>query len=364
MKISASTLFLASITPASAFITPSTITQKQRCAPLQMSDIDPRLVIEDSSPPRPKPPQMSTSLPFMECNPILDGTMAGDVGFDPLGLAKSTLDLKTYREAEIKHARLAMLAAAGWPVSELFDKKIAAVLGMNAVLDSAGRVPSVLNGGLEKISPFYWIGCVVFAGAADLYGMSQLSKKEGYVAGDFSFDPFGLMPKDEEGRKRMQTAEIKNGRLAMIAITAFAAQEFVTHIAIVDQAPIFFKPIWQVVSEFSQSGYSMPDYPDTPAVMDAVTQTPPIDAAVEAAKALSSTADTVTAAPLADAVSEAATAVSPPVAAVSPIVEAPTAVVAPPAPVSLPVDDAELVAAKKRIAELESKLNMISGLVR
>merc|ERR1712238_87146 len=161
-----------------------------------------------------------------------------------------------------------------------------------------------------KISPFYWIGWVVFAGAADLYGMSQLSKKEGYVAGDFSFDPFGLMPKDEEGRKRMQTAEIKNGRLAMIAITAFAAQEFVTHIAIVDQAPIFFKPIWQVVSEFSQSGYSMPDYPDTPAVIDAVTQTPPIDA-----------------------------------------------VVAPPAPVSLPVDDAELVAAKKRIAELESKLN-------
>merc|ERR1712238_214037 len=146
---------------------------------------------------------MSKSVPFMTCPAVLDGSMGGDVGFDPLGFAKTPADLTMYREAEVKHARLAMLAAAGWPVSELFDKKIAAVLGMNAVLDSAGRVPSLLNGGMGKISPFYWIGCIVFAGAADLYGMSQLSKKEGYVAGDFSFDPFGLMPKDAEGRKRM-----------------------------------------------------------------------------------------------------------------------------------------------------------------
>ena len=45
-----------------------------------------------------------------------------DVGFDPLGFAKNKEDLLNYREAEIKHARLAMLAAAGWPLSELFGK--------------------------------------------------------------------------------------------------------------------------------------------------------------------------------------------------------------------------------------------------
>jgi hypothetical protein len=47
----------------------------------------------------------------MERPAALDGTLAGDVGFDPLGFAKSKNDLMNYREAEIKHARLAMLAA-------------------------------------------------------------------------------------------------------------------------------------------------------------------------------------------------------------------------------------------------------------
>ena len=45
---------------------------------------------------------------------ILDGTLAGDVGFDPIGFAKSTKTLYWMREAEVKHGRLAMLAAVGW----------------------------------------------------------------------------------------------------------------------------------------------------------------------------------------------------------------------------------------------------------
>jgi hypothetical protein len=52
-------------------------------------------------------PVMSQSLPFMERPTFLDGRMAGDVGFDPLGFAKSESDLMNYREAEVKHARLA-----------------------------------------------------------------------------------------------------------------------------------------------------------------------------------------------------------------------------------------------------------------
>merc|ERR1711920_637338 len=74
--------------------------------------------------------EMSLSMPFMEHPQFLDGSMAGDVGFDPLGFAKSTDDLINYREAEIKHARLAMLAAAGWPLSELFDAKIAKIFDL------------------------------------------------------------------------------------------------------------------------------------------------------------------------------------------------------------------------------------------
>jgi hypothetical protein len=36
--------------------------------------------------------------------------------------------------------------------------------------------------------------------------------------GNFGFDPLGMMPKDEAGKKAMQLKELKNGRLAMVAI--------------------------------------------------------------------------------------------------------------------------------------------------
>jgi len=42
----------------------------------------------------------------------------------------------------------------------------------------------------------------------------------------------------------VQLAEIKHGRLSMIAITAFAVQEFVSKVGVVDETPIFFKPLF------------------------------------------------------------------------------------------------------------------------
>jgi len=412
MKIFA-TLFLASLGPASAFVAPVV---ERRCLPLRMSDRRKdetwenkwdgvAMEVKDLAPKQnnknmqPKK-RMSKSVPFMTCPAVLDGSMGGDVGFDPLGFAKTPADLTMYREAEVKHARLAMLAAAGWPVSELFDKKIATTFGLTPILDATNRAPSVLNGGMGKINPLYWVACLVVAAAIDVYGLSRATKKKGYTAGDLGFDPFGLNPKDERGRKRMQTAEIKNGRLAMIAITAFAAQEFVAQIAVVDQTPFFFKPIWEFTQEYANSGYIIPSV-ETPAFVEAVT--PSIDAAVttsvEAAKAVTSSVDAVSAAvliPPVDAVSAAAVippidavapsavfppvdvvssaAATPPVDAVSAAVVIPpvdvisSAAVIPPVDVASstavrpPVDDAELVAAKKRIAELESRLALIGNL--
>jgi len=58
----------------------------------------------------------SQAMPFLEQPAKLDGSMAGDVGFDPLGLSNIEdvgLDLYWMREAEIKHGRIAMMAVAG-----------------------------------------------------------------------------------------------------------------------------------------------------------------------------------------------------------------------------------------------------------
>jgi hypothetical protein len=224
---------LATIASASAF---APATNKAPLTALRMADTP------ESSTPAPAAPKMSKSLPFLARPAMLDGSMAGDVGFDPAGFAKSKEDLMNFREAEIKHARLAMLAAAGWPLSELFDAKIAHLIGMNPIVDASDRAPSLLNGGLGKISPLYWIACLVGAGLIDVYGIGEGRKNNpGYFPGNLGIDPFGIYPKDKEGQQRMQTTEIKNGRLAMIAITAFAVQEAVSSSGVIQETPGFFQ---------------------------------------------------------------------------------------------------------------------------
>eukprot|EP00978_Attheya_sp_CCMP212_P016322 scaffold42639_cov37-Attheya_sp.AAC.5 len=204
--------------------------------------------------------KMSKSLPFLKRPTTLRGELAGDVGFDPLGFARSKEDLMNYREAEIKHSRLAMLAAAGWPLSEIFDKKIAAVLQLSPAIDAQDRVPSLLNGGLDKISPIYWISCIVGAAIIDLYGVkksrSAALPNSDYIPGKLDFDPLGLYPKDKDGQDRMQLAEIKHGRLAMIAITGFAFQEAISRSGVVDETPFFFFPLLQTLHEYANSGYT------------------------------------------------------------------------------------------------------------
>eukprot|EP00957_Ditylum_brightwellii_P192276 14636807-Ditylum_brightwellii.AAC.1 len=139
-------------------------------------------------------PRMSEAIPFFQRPPVLQKEYAGDVGFDPLRLASNSEDLFEKREAEIKHARLAMLAAAGWPLSELLDDKIAVQFNAQSVLDYSGRVPSLLNGGLDKISPVWWGFCIGLTAAIDLYGVKRARASgpdSDYIPGDLGFDPLG-----------------------------------------------------------------------------------------------------------------------------------------------------------------------------
>merc|ERR1719389_1081504 len=120
-------------------------------------------------------PAKSEALPWSDRPKSLEGTnFVGDSGFDPLGLfgadpLKLGWDQEFYREAEIKHARLGMLAALAYPVQERL-----------------GRSPSIVNGGLEQGEIPLTILAFLAGGAIVEYLTDKLKKGQGssYVPGD------------------------------------------------------------------------------------------------------------------------------------------------------------------------------------
>ena len=87
--------------------------------------------------------------------------------FNPLNLARE-LDPSQFRElraAEVKHARLGMLAAVGWPLQEVLHPLLAEVTHSRNVLAPGGLSPSLLNGGLTQAEVLPALSVAVFLGA-------------------------------------------------------------------------------------------------------------------------------------------------------------------------------------------------------
>jgi len=158
----------------------------------------------------------SASLPFLDepGNAEIKG-MPGYVGFDPLGF--STLaDPKFLREAEIKHGRVAMLAAAGAIAQDFFtipgmkdvigDAKMTGVHDKLIALNAAGSKQAAAMTQL-----LFWIGLFEVCTFPAIYETMQSGNR---APGDFMFDPLGMGKKD---LATMQLKEIKNGRLAMMS---------------------------------------------------------------------------------------------------------------------------------------------------
>ncbi|KAL7438492.1 hypothetical protein ACHAXH_003504 [Discostella pseudostelligera] len=188
----------------------------------------------------------SIAIPFLPRPTALDGSHAGDYGFDPLGLSEK-LDFYAMQESEVRHARLAMLAAVGWPMSEL--------LAPDWMLQD-GCAPSVLNG----VNPLSFLAIAGFLGAAGFFEyktalrpsldtpMGKLHAKDMSaiwkygVAGDYNWDPlnwYSSCGDDFKGRKGLRDVELSHGRVAMLAITYFAAWEALTSHAIVENNMLF-----------------------------------------------------------------------------------------------------------------------------
>merc|ERR1719199_2075238 len=169
--------------------------------------------------------------------------LVGNKGFDPFNCATSLETLKGYREAELKHGRLAMLAAAGWPVSELVQPWLSKALGAPDLLAQGEEAPSLLNGGLDKINPLFFMGVIIFSATVEATALNRMKAADA-MPGDLGFDPLKLYTgKDSAVQRDLELKELNNGRLAMIAITWYAAEEFLTKASVVNDTPFLFKSI-------------------------------------------------------------------------------------------------------------------------
>jgi len=161
--------------------------------------------------PRLSTPQMAKSeaLPFLEAPAHLDGTLAGDVGFDPFGFG-AAYNIKYMREAELKHGRICQLAIFGY---------IAVDRGFYA--PGAPHVSSLAAHDVTvKSGHMLFLLCVVGAfeslGYTAIYQM--LSGETDREPGDFGLDGFNFLKgKSPEEVKRMQFYEIVHCRAAMLA---------------------------------------------------------------------------------------------------------------------------------------------------
>lgn len=183
-------------------------------------------------------------LGFLKKDSILaDGEasiIVGNKGFDPLNCATDIDTLKRYREAEIKHGRLAMLATVGWPFSELFHPYLSDITHHTNLLSNNNKAPSILNGGLEKINPVFFMAIIIFTTTIESMELYRTDKN--YIPGDLNFDPLNFYKNKTAFTKRnLELKELNNGRLAMLAITYFAFNEYFTNNPIIKNTPFFFK---------------------------------------------------------------------------------------------------------------------------
>lgn len=205
--------FLALVVSTSAFVAPS---MRRMGSTLRMYQED-----------------RSIALPFDRRPPNLDGSLPGDVGFDPAGFSNNPPrqwliggqpgSLKWYREAEIVHGRVAQLAVLGMLIPSFYhfpgNPDVGVAENAFAELNPYKALTSVPAEGLWQIT------LIIFG--IELNRIKRIirgDKEPGDLGlGQTGFNPFNFNYTEEEYREK-QVQEIKHGRLAMVGALGMLLQ--------------------------------------------------------------------------------------------------------------------------------------------
>jgi len=155
--------------------------------------------------------------------------------FDPANLLETATvsDVRRWREAELTHGRVAMLAALGFVIGEQLED-------FPLFYNFDGRISGPAINQFQQVGAGFWEPLVLVIGICEAYrvalgwetpkGQGFNNLKDDYAMGELGFDPFNyLNGKSEEEIFELKTKELNNGRLAMIAIAGFVTQEFVNN---------------------------------------------------------------------------------------------------------------------------------------
>ena len=202
----------------------------------------------------------------------LDGTLPGDYGFDPLRLGSDPDTLKWFAQAELIHGRVAMTAAAGILIPAVATKAggIGAITEFPEWFESnkvfqeshqgypfaANAFVTLLLSGWVETKRLMDIRNPGSQGDGSFLGVTtefESPKGTGYPGGRF-FDPLGMA--DSPQFEELKVKEIKNGRLAMLAMLGFDAAYKATGKGPIDALIDHIK----TGASFATNGVSLPLY--------------------------------------------------------------------------------------------------------
>lgn len=148
--------------------------------------------------------------------PVIRGSTPPIENFDPFQFSKDDSRVTFFREAELKHGRIAMVAAAAIPIIEQFTHKA----GIHE-FDNLPTNMKLLVIGTMFMSEF----SSMFRGWENPTEKPFALRKD-YQPGDYGFSTLDLST-DNAGD--LLDKELNNGRLAMIGVLGMIAQELVTN---------------------------------------------------------------------------------------------------------------------------------------